>query len=153
MFELRIDWLLGCTRVSISFTTSGMPFSFSRKPRYRNEISYRSRCKRSHDIEGDCDGDGGGGGKNNNPLSMPYVSAKNANVATRARRPRRYAPAVATVKSAPMALIYMRATGSTVRSMIYKCRDDGKWRSRGNCGEERFPPAGRGSGGADRLIN
>lgn len=29
--------------------------------------------------------------------------------------------------------------GSTVSSMIYTCRDAGKWRSRGNCEEERFP--------------
>jgi len=88
---------------------------------------------------------------------MPYVSVENANFATHTRR-RRYAPDAARyskecTRDHVVGFDLYASHGSAVRSMIYTCCDTGKWRSRGNCGEERFSPGGTRSGGADRLIN
>ena len=98
----------------------------------------------------------GGDGKNNS-LSMPYVSVENANFATRTRRRGDTHPTprgiVKSTRDHVVGFDLYASHGSAVRSMIYTCCDAGKWRSRGNCGEERFSPGGTRSGGADRLIN
>lgn len=153
-FELRMDWLMGCIKVSISFTMSGAPFAFSsRKPRYGDEISYRSdanaRARRTEMAAV------ARGKKRQSAINAICFRGK-CKFRYACTTSRRYA-AAATAKSGTrgraVGFDLYASHGSTVRSMIYTCRDAGKWRSRGNCGERTLFPGGTRSDGAGRLIN